>query len=91
MTYGGREFLSVDQAASILEMSRATIYRCIQQGAPVHRWGSTGGRVRIDPAELIAWMESARVSGSQRKSAQVSVEEDLAEWRHRMVGRRQDA
>ena len=88
MTYGGRELLSVDQAASVLEMSRATIYRCIQQGAPVHRWGSTGGRVRIDPAELIAWMESRTQPARERK---VSLEDDLAEWRHRMVGRRQDA
>ena len=88
MTYGGRELLSVDQAAGVLEMSRATIYRCIQQGAPVHRWGSTGGRVRIDPAEMIAWMESRTQPARER---QVSMEDDLAEWRHRMVGRRQDA
>lgn len=88
MIYDGRELLSVDQAASILEMSRATIYRCIQQGAPVHRWGSTGGRVRIDPAELIAWMESRQAPARERK---VSLEDDLAEWRHRMVRGRQDA
>lgn len=88
MTYGGREFLSVDQAASILEMSRATIYRCIQQGAPVHRWGSTGGRVRIDPAEMIAWMESRTQPARERK---VSLEDDLEDWRHRMVRGMRDA
>ena len=44
-------------AAELLGISLATITRCIKRGAPVHRWGSTGRRYRIDPDEFQGWME----------------------------------
>lgn len=44
-------------AAEALGISVATITRCVKRGAPVHRWGSTGRRYRIDPDEFRRWME----------------------------------
>ena len=44
-------------AAELLGISLATITRCIKRGAPVHRWGSTGRRYRIDVDEFRRWME----------------------------------
>lgn len=51
------EYISPKSAAPILRMSVATITRCVKNGAPVHRWGSTGRRYRIDVDEFRRWME----------------------------------
>lgn len=48
---------SPKDAAALLNISVATITRCVKNGAPVHRWGSTGRRYRIDPEEFRRWME----------------------------------
>ena len=48
---------SPKDAAPILGLSVATITRCVKNGAPVHRWGSTGRRYRIDVEEFRRWME----------------------------------
>ena len=48
---------SPKDAAPILGLSVATITRCVKNGAPVHRWGSTGRRYRIDVDEFRRWME----------------------------------
>ena len=48
---------SPKDAAPILGLSVATITRCVKAGAPVHRWGSTGRRYRIDVDEFRRWME----------------------------------
>lgn len=48
---------SPKDAAPILRLSVATITRCVKNGAPVHRWGSTGRRYRIDVDEFRRWME----------------------------------
>ena len=55
-------------AAALLGISVATVTRCVKRGAPVHRWGSTGRRYRIDVDEFRRWMEkqgnpSAREAG----------------------------
>ena len=44
-------------AAELLGISVATITRCVKNGAPVHRWGSTGRRYRVDVEEFQRWME----------------------------------
>ena len=51
------EYLPPKDAAPILGISVATITRCVKNGAPVHRWGSTGRRYRIDVDEFRRWME----------------------------------
>lgn len=50
-------YLAPKEAAEQLGISVATITRCVKNGAPVHRWGSTGRRYRIDPDEFRRWME----------------------------------
>jgi phage terminase Nu1 subunit (DNA packaging protein) len=51
------KLLAPKDAAPILGMSVATITRCVKNGAPVHRWGSTGRRYRIGVDEFRRWME----------------------------------
>ena len=55
-------------AAALLGISVATVTRCVKRGAPVHRWGSTGRRYRIDPDEFRKWMERQ----GDREPAQLS-------------------
>ena len=50
-------YLEPKAAAELLGISVATITRCVKRGAPVHRWGSTGRRYRIEPDEFRRWME----------------------------------
>ena len=50
-------YLEPKAAAELLGISVATITRCVKRGAPVHRWGSTGRRYRIDVDEFRRWME----------------------------------
>lgn len=52
-----KNLLTPREAAERLQISAATITRCVKRGAPVHRWGSTGRRYRIDPEEFQHWME----------------------------------
>ena len=49
--------LTPKDAADEMEISVATITRCVKRGAPVHRWGSTGYRYRINVHEFTKWME----------------------------------
>lgn len=51
------KLMAPKDAALRLGLSVATITRCVKNGAPVHRWGSTGRRYRIDVDEFRRWME----------------------------------
>ena len=51
------DLIDPKEAAERLGISLATITRCVKRGAPVHRWGSTGRRYRIDVDEFRRWME----------------------------------
>ena len=57
---------SPKDAAPILGLSVATITRCVMNGAPVHRWGSTGRRYRIDVDEFRRWMERQHQKATPR-------------------------
>jgi excisionase family DNA binding protein len=48
--------LTVDEVARRLKLHRATIYRYLGQGLPHVRLGGGHGAVRIDEAELRAWL-----------------------------------
>ena len=63
-------YLTPKDAAAEMGISVATITRCVKNGAPVHRWGSTGYRYRIDVQEFVRWME--------RQGAQAARERDRA-------------
>ena len=49
--------MTVKAAADHLDTSVATIYRCIHAGAPHKRFGPTGKQYRVDPDQLLDWMD----------------------------------
>ena len=49
--------MTVKAAADHLDTSVATIYRCIHAGAPCRRFGPTGKQYRVDPDQLLDWMD----------------------------------
>ena len=49
--------LTPSEAVKVLQISKPTITRCVQKGAPVHRRGAAGRKYLIDPDEFIPWME----------------------------------
>ena len=61
-----KDLLPPREVAEKLGLSTSTITRCVQKGAPVHRWGSTGHRYRINIDEFVRWMER---QGEERKPA----------------------
>ena len=74
------------EASEAMHISIATITRCVKRGAPVHRWGSTGHRYRIDVDEFVRWMEAQ--GGHETKTVPVySPVEDLAARRRAMMRR----
>lgn len=50
--------MTVAAAAEELQTSMATIYRCIHAGAPCRRFGPTGKQYRVDPDQLLDWMDN---------------------------------
>lgn len=72
-------------AAVKLGISTATITRCIKKGAPVHRWGATGYRYKIDVEEFVAWMESQTKEDAMRKPIDFSDVKALADRRRAMI------
>lgn len=74
------------EAAEAMNISIATITRCVQRGAPVHRWGSTGRRYRIDVDEFVRWMEAQGGNKPEPVPACATVEK-LAARRRAMMRR----
>ena len=62
-------YLTPKDAAREMGISVATITRCAKNGAPVHRWGSTGYRYRIDVGEFVRWMERQGAQREREKQA----------------------
>lgn len=78
------EYLRPDEAAKALGISRSTITRCKQAGAPVHYFGPCGRMYRIRLDELIAWMDAQGQKDQQEKARRMSVVE-LKAARHRQM------
>ena len=74
------DLLSPREAASVMGISQGTITRCVKLGAPVHRWGSTGYRYRIDVNEFVAWMEK---QGQKKEHIQRKATNDVEEMARR--------
>lgn len=49
--------LTPKEAAAALGTTVQTISSMIKLGAPVHRWGPSGYRYKIDPDEWIRWQD----------------------------------
>ena len=79
------DYLTPAEAAGTLGISRATITRCVQKGAPVHRWGSCGRLYRIVLSEFVPWMEAQGAAADKEKKALMTVAQ-LRAARHRAVG-----
>jgi len=71
-------------AAEKLGISISTITRCVKRGAPVHRWGATGYRYKIDVDEFVNWMESQRRE-EQMKTVDYSDVRAMAERRRAIM------
>lgn len=67
--------LTPRDAAAKMGISQATITRCVKRGAPVHRWGSTGYRYRINVSEFVRWMESQGVTEKPKAIETLTMEE----------------
>lgn len=67
--------LTPREAATKMGISPATITRCVKRGAPVHRWGSTGYRYRIDVGEFVRWMEAQGVPEKPKAIETFTMEE----------------
>lgn len=78
-------YLTPAEAAAELGISRATITRCVQKGAPVHRWGSCGRLYRILLNEFVPWMEAQGAEVQKEKQALMTVAQ-LRAARHKSVG-----
>lgn len=80
------KLVSPKDAAAALEISLSTITRCVKNGAPVHRWGSTGHRYRIDVEEFRRWMEQ---QGQDHDPARKTIDwenvEELARMRRASI------
>jgi excisionase family DNA binding protein len=59
--------LTVQEAADRVRLTQWAIYRAIQRGDLVAF--KPGGRLRIEEADLVAWLESTRVAPAQRPRA----------------------
>jgi len=78
-------YLTPAEAAEVLGISRATITRCVQRGAPVHRWGSCGRLYRIVISEFVPWMEAQGAEAERSKQSLMTVAQ-LRAARHRAIG-----
>ena len=80
-----RTLLDPKDAAVQLGISVATITRCVNRGAPVHRWGSTGRRYRIDVDEFSRWMERQGQEKLERRPVPFADVDELARRRRASV------
>ena len=74
------------EAAEVLHISRPTITRCKQMGAPVQYVGAFGRRYLINPDEWFEWMQQQgeKINGTPVRRKTVNIEE-LRAARHASV------
>ena len=77
-------YLTPAEAAEELGISRTTITRCKQKGAPVHYFGPCGRMYRIRLDELIEWMDAQGRADAEDRQRAVSVIEMKAARHQRM-------
>lgn len=80
-----KNYLTPKQASAELGISTSTITRCVQRGAPVHRWGSCGKTYRIILDEFVTWMEAQGEANQGEQRRKMSLAEMRAA-RHRICG-----
>lgn len=78
-------YVTPAEASGILGVSRGTITRCKQMGAPVRYIGTCGRRYLINPDDFAAWMNAQGQKDQQEKLRKMSVVEMRAR-RHALCG-----
>ena len=84
------DYLTPEETAKALKISRSSLTRCKQAGAPVHYFGPAGKKYRFKLAELIEWMDAQGQKDPAERKRQASVLELRAE-RHRKYGKQAGA
>lgn len=84
------EYMFPAEAAEVLHISRGTISRCKQMGAPVRYLGTCGSRYLINPDEWFEWMQQQGEKANQKQARKPTINiEELRAARHASVGRKQ--
>lgn len=73
------------EAAEQMGISVATVTRCVKRGAPVHRWGATGYRYKINVEEFVDWMEHQNAKETMEKPVNFSDVQAMAAKRRAMI------
>jgi len=73
------------EAAEILHISRSTITRCKNMGAPVRYIGTCGRKYLIDTEVFAEWMNAQGMKEEPEKARQISMLE-LRARRHSLCG-----
>ena len=78
-------YLTLDEAAKELGVSKATLSRLKKMGMPVQFLGTCGKRYLINPQVCMDFMQALGEKGREDKARKMSVME-LRAKRHQMVG-----
>ncbi len=58
------KYLTIEQVAEMLQVTRMTIYNLQQKGLPFIKLGKS---VRFDKDDVVAWMNSKKVTSKETK------------------------
>jgi len=58
------KYLTIDQVAEMLQVTRMTIYNLKQNGLPFIKMGKS---IRFDKDDVIEWMNSKKVTSKEHK------------------------
>ena len=78
--------LTPEEAEKVMKMSRATITRNKQAGAPVHPISTKGRKYLIDPEEFLAWVKANQGEEGQKAADRVRSIYELKALRKSMCG-----
>lgn len=79
------QYLTVKEISEALHLAPSTVYKCVSLGAPVVRWGPTGRSYRIDPDQLIQWMDEQGKQREQGGNIIRMTAAQMAQRRHDLV------
>ena len=78
--------LTPEEAEKVMRMSRATITRTKQAGAPVHPISTKGRKYLIDPEEFLAWVKANQGEKGRKAADRVRSIYELKALRKSMCG-----
>jgi len=78
--------LTPEEAEKVMRMSRATITRNKQAGAPVHPISTKGRKYLIDPEEFLAWVKANQSEEGRKAAERVRSVYELKALRKSMYG-----